>query len=173
MINLLQKSTLLLLLFVQPTLVHALNANFTLKGEIVKSACTLETEKIDVPLGEVDRSVLISKHHSDPVDFSIRLTDCDPELKQSVLLYFSAEMDPNNPNKIKPTGKTTAKNIAIAVKYEGNYIQINESIPLKLDNIVTSTDVKIPFTAQLETIGDKPVTTGDVEGFLNFTVEYE
>ncbi|CAB3759668.1 fimbrial protein [Burkholderia puraquae] len=144
--------------------------NFT--GEIVAGACGIDAGSVNqtVQLGKVPTNVFKKAgDKSTPVDFEIKLTDCDTSISKQAKFTFTGTSNATQPKLLATIGSAT--NVGIRLQSSsGEYLDngVEQAAPTLLSN--GNNVVKFAASYEATAAG---VTPGTADSVANFTVRYE
>ncbi|MEX6315749.1 type 1 fimbrial major subunit FimA [Providencia manganoxydans] len=161
--------------FAATTIVNGGTVHF--KGELVNAACAVDANSVEqtVPLGQFRTAKLAQAGDtSSPVNFSIKLNDCDTTIATSAKVAFKGVAA----NAANPTVLAVAGSAAGSATNVGIQILDSKSVPLGLDgatfgSAITLTDGNnvLPFQARYYALG--ATTAGIANADATFAVQYE
>ncbi|WP_437887518.1 fimbrial protein [Phytobacter sp. V91] len=141
----------------------------TFTGKVITTACALSssstTQSID--MGEVGSLNLAEAGTtlSTGKDFTIELTDCDPEVYDQVKVTFSGEGDITDPTSLA----TSLNNLAIRI-FDSQGTQVNLGEPSSATTLNSGNNT-LKFNAKFHTpLGG--VSAGDVNAVATYTLTY-
>ncbi len=143
----------------------------TLKGTVIEQACTVDPsdENKMVELGEWStRKISSPGGHSEPVDFTIKLTGCSAG---GVTLTFTGETDTNDNSLLALNNESTASGVAVEIMDSAHQrLPLNEeSKPVDVDD---NGNVRLNFSARYISTSDR-VTAGTANADSLFTLSYD
>lgn len=139
-------------------------------GILVAEPCQLATDSEDqtVDFGSIAARQFINSDTTVPKPFSLRLTDCDLSIGQSVIFTFTGEEDTGQPGLFAVAGE--AKGIAILLMDDdGNNIQPGKAMSAR--SLVDADNV-FAFQAAVSGPEFSAVSAGDFTSTVMFSLEY-
>lgn len=160
---------LVLALAVMPPAYADTDVNFS--GTLVADPCELHMDSEDqiVDFRNVPSKTFIKYHRSERERFSIRLTECDLSLGETVTVTFKGAEDTAQPGLFAVTG--TAAGIAIAVE-DAAGTPVLPNVAMRPATL-TSGDTILDFQAFISAPDHSQVREGDFECVTYFLLEYD
>jgi type 1 fimbria pilin len=158
----------LLALLLHPVLRADTDIHFS--GILVAEPCQLATDSQDqsVDFGSIAARQFINNDQTVPTSFSLRLTDCDLSIGQSVIFTFSGDEDAMQPGLFAVAGE--AKGIAILLMdEEGNKVQPGKAMSARA---LTDAESVFAFQAAVSAPEFSAVSAGDFTSTVMFSLEY-
>ena len=141
-------------------------------GSIIDAPCSIDPSSVDqtVPMGQVSNVALKNGGKSEPVDFNIKLTQCDTTTLSGVTVVFSGSPSTGNPDLLGITGSASGASIAL-IDGSGAPIKLGEATAAR--PIVDGSN-ELDFAAFLQGDGaSAAVVPGSFTSVANFTLSYE
>lgn len=141
-------------------------------GSIIDAPCSIDSTSVDqtVELGEVALHVLANNGKSKPVEFPIKLVDCDSSTASSVTATFSGTPSTANADLLAIVG--TAEGAAIGLTNEGG-----TALPLGTASSPTTiggSTATMLFAAYLQGTGASgTIVPGEFTSIATFTLAYQ
>lgn len=159
------------------------SGKITFTGTIINAPCAIEPDDIDkqVALGEVPASYINTNGHSDAVDSSLHLTNCDlpnsdngsgvPISKVDVT-FSSDSVTTEDSSLLSNTFASGAQNVGVRLldKSSAN-ITLGTATPIEL--ISNSATQTLPFMAYMQKVGTTDVTVGAVAATATYKLTYK
>ena len=121
-------------------------------------------------MGQVSNVTLKNGGKSEPVDFNIKLTQCDTTTLSGVTVVFSGSPSTGNPDLLGITGSASGASIAL-IDGSGAPIKLGEATAAR--PIVDGSN-ELDFAAFLQGDGaSAAVVPGSFTSVANFTLSYE
>lgn len=141
-------------------------------GSIIDAPCSIDPSSVDqtIPMGQVSNTALKNGGKSEPVDFSIKLTQCDTSTLKDVSVVFSGSPSTSDSSLLGITGSASGASIAL-IDGSGAPIVLGE--PTVARPIVDGGN-ELDFAAFLQ--GDAAsgaVVPGSFTSVANFTLSYD
>lgn len=162
------------------------SGKITFTGDVIAAPCAIKAEDVDkqVDLGEVPASYINSKGHSDAVDSSIHLVDCDlpssdngqgsPITKVDVT-FTSSAVTTEGESLLSNTMTGGATGVGVRLlDGEGQNITLGTAKEIAL--VQASSEQTLPFQAYMELVdGTKatPATPGAVNANATYVLSYK
>lgn len=162
------------------------SGKITFTGDIISAPCAIKAEDVDkqVDLGEVPASYINSQGHSDAVDSSIHLVDCDlpnsdngqgsPITKVDVT-FTSTAVTTVGESLLANTMADGATGVGVRLlDGDGNNIILGTEKELTL--IQASSEQTLPFQAYMELVDSSkatPATPGAVNANATYVLSYK
>lgn len=158
----------------------------TFTGDVISAPCAIQADDVDkqVNLGEVPASYLNTQGHSDPVDSSIHLVNCDlpnsdngnGDIVTKVDVTFtSSAITTEGEDLLSNTLADSATGVGVRLlDAEGKNITLGSAKELTL--VEASTDQTLEFKAQMELVdasGANPATPGAVSSNATYVLSYK
>lgn len=183
------KKTLLALALTALTSGYALadvdggGGKITFTGLVISAPCSIQADDVDkqVNLGEVPASYINANSHSDAVDSSLHLINCDlpnsdngnaQKVTKVDVTFSSGSVDPSDTSLLTNTFASGATNVGVRI-LDKNSSNITLGAAQTLDLIASSQTQILPFKAWMEKIGSSDVTPGGVTATANYTLTYK
>ncbi|MEO3990218.1 fimbrial protein [Pseudocitrobacter cyperus] len=155
----------------------------TFSGLIINAPCSIQADDVDkqVNLGEVPASYINANTHSDAVDSSLHLINCDlpnsdngdgDTVSKVDVTFSSGSVEPTDSNLMTNTYASGANNVGIRL-LDKNSANITLGAAHTVDLITTSATQILPFKAWMEKTGSADVTPGGVTATANYTLIYK
>lgn len=162
-------SLILLALAAMPGAYADTDVNFS--GTLVADPCELHVDSEDqiVDFRNVPSKTFITSARSERERFSLRLTECDLSLGETVKVTFMGTEDASQPGLFAVTG--TAAGIAIAVE-EADGTPVLPNVPMR-PAALTAGDTTLNFQAFISAPVHSQVQDGDFECVTTFLLEYD
>ena len=183
------KKTLLALLLSALTSGYALadvdggGGKITFTGLVISAPCAIQADDVDkqVNLGEVPASYINANIHSEAVDSSLHLINCDlpnsdngsgVNVTKVDVTFSSGSVEPSDTSLLTNTFASGATNVGIRL-LDKNSSNITLGTAQSLDLIASSQTQILPFKAWMEKVGAADVTPGGVTATANYTLTYK
>lgn len=140
-------------------------------GTLVADPCEVHIDSEDqiVDFRNIPSKTFIEYHRSEPERFSIRLTECDLSLGETVKVTFVGAEDGRQTGLFAVTG--TAQGLAIAIEDEGGS-PVLPNVPLR-PAALTAGDTYLNFRAFVSAPVHSQLQDGDFECVTTFLLEYD
>lgn len=168
--------SLLITVMVSPPGSYA-NGNIKITGRYISSACTLMpgSENIDVEFGTIIDKYLYRNVKSSPESFVISLTDCKPEVADSVKIQFTGTENTALPGYLAINSEGGASGIGIAIlDNEKKLLPINTAFS---EHKIENTEMDIKFytfiEAEPEAIKHHNIGRGEFIASATFMLSYD
>lgn len=142
-------------------------------GSIIDAPCSIDPSSVDqtIPMGQVSNVALQDGGRSEPVDFSIKLTQCDTSTLDGVTVVFSGSPSTGNADLLGITGSASGASIALI---DGSGAPIALGTATKARPIVDGSN-ELDFAAFLQgdTGASATIVPGSFTSVANFTLSYE
>ncbi|MFJ3458581.1 fimbrial protein [Scandinavium goeteborgense] len=141
-------------------------------GSIIDAPCSIDPSSVDqtIPMGQVSNVALKDGGRSEPVDFNIKLTQCDTTTLKGVSVTFSGSPSTGNPDLLGITGSASGASIAL-IDGSGAPIVLGEATSVR--PIVDGSN-ELDFAAFLQGDGaSATIVPGSFTSVANFTLSYE
>lgn len=146
-------------------------------GTITALACSVKPggDRIAVDFGEIATQELYGAGRSAPKNFTIELTDCNPEIFRTVSVTFSGTEDPALPGYVALSSGSQASGIGIGISEEdGTPVRLNQS---SSGQDITKGDMSLQFQAWVEAEPDakknKTLSYGNFSASGTWTLNYQ
>lgn len=142
-------------------------------GTVVNRPCNIEPQSADqvVEMDSVIVKTLYRNGHSNPVPFSIKLTDCKTAVYQSVT--FSGTEDHELPGKLAINNGTNGAAIAL-FDHKGADIDLNQATSaVALQGGTTILNFTAYVQGHPSAIQNKTITEGEFSSVANFVLAYQ
>lgn len=153
------------------------NGKIHITGRYISSACTLMpgSENIDVEFGTIIDKYLYRNIKSPFESFVISLTDCKPEVAQSVKIYFNGPENNILPGYLAVNEDGGVKGIGIGIMdNKKQLLPINTAFS---EHDIQDTDMNIQFYTQVrgepDAIEKKLIGRGEFTASATFMLSYD
>ncbi len=153
------------------------NGKVKIKGRYISSACTLMpgSENINVEFGTIIDKYLYRNVKSPFESFVISLTDCKPEVADSVKIQFNGPESTALPGYLAINGDGGASGIGIAIlDNEKQLLPVNTAMS---EHKIENTDMEIRFytfiEAEPEAIKNNSIGRGEFIASATFMLSYD
>ncbi|KMV68728.1 fimbrial protein [bacteria symbiont BFo1 of Frankliniella occidentalis] len=149
------------------------------KGVVVAIPCSIapESESAPVDFGKISTRDLYHSEKSEPIAFTLKLQDCNPQLASTVTVTFSGSENPNLKDHlaIKPSTSNGASGIGIGLLEEDNTpIQLGvATLPVTLKSGMMQLNFKAFVAAEPEALSKETLTTGPFTATANYILNYQ
>ncbi|TBM21018.1 fimbrial protein [Hafnia paralvei] len=161
--------------FAETTPVSVAGGTINFKGKVVNAACAVDgSGDQDVSLGQVKQTDLAATGDtSAPVEFSIKLVDCDSSVMKSASFGFSGVTDSADPTALANiTGPGAATYVGVILKdATGATVPLDGTFDAGSKITLQDGENSAAFTAAM--IASGKATPGDVTATVNFNIQYE
>lgn len=155
----------------------------TFTGSVINAPCAIEPDDIDkqVMLGEVPASYINTNGHSDAVDSSLHLINCDLPNSDNgsgvvvtkVDVTFSSDsVTTDDSSLLSNTFAGGANNVGVRL-LDSSSTAITLGTAKTVDLIPDSSTQILPFKAYMEKIGTSDVTVGAVAATATYKLTYK
>lgn len=158
-----------------PAIATAADKEIDFFGTVVNRPCNIEPQSADqvVEMDTVIVKTLYRYGHSNPVPFSIKLTDCKTAVYQSVNVTFSGTEDPELPGKLAINNGTNGAAIAL-FDGKGTDIDLNQATSaVALQDGATVLNFTAYVQGHPSAIQNKTITEGEFSSVANFVLAYQ
>lgn len=153
------------------------NGKIKITGRYISSACTLmpESENIDVEFGAIIDKYLYRNVKSPFESFVIKLTDCKPEVADSVKIQFNGPENTVLPGYLAINGTGGASGIGVGIlDSEKQLLPVNTAIA---EHKIENTDLEIRFYTFIEVepdaIKNNSIGRGEFTAVATFMLSYD
>ncbi|EMN0396657.1 fimbrial protein [Citrobacter freundii] len=159
------------------------SGKITFTGTIINAPCAIQAEDIDkqVQLGEVPASYINTNGHSDAVDSSLHLINCDlpnsdngsgvPISKVDVT-FNSDSVTTEDSSLLSNTFAGGAQNVGVRL-LDSSSTNITLGTAKTIDLITDSKTQILPFMAYMQKVGTTDVTVGAVAATATYKLTYK
>lgn len=164
------------------------SGKITFTGDVISAPCAIKAEDVDkqVDLGEVPASYINSKGHSDAVDASIHLVDCDlpnsdngegtqTKVTKVDVTFTSTAVTTEGQNLLSNTMTGGATGVGVRLlDGEGQNITLGTAKTVTL--VEASSEQTLPFQAYMELVDSTkatPATPGAVASNATYVLSYK
>ncbi|EAS1760768.1 fimbrial protein [Salmonella enterica] len=162
------------------------SGKITFTGDVIAAPCAIKAEDVDkqVDLGEVPASYINSQGHSDAVDSSIHLVDCDlpnsdngqgSTITKVDVTFTSSAVTTEGESLLSNTMTGGATGVGVRL-LDGTGQNITLSTPKEITLVQASSEQTLPFQAYMELVdGTKatPATPGAVASNATYVLSYK
>ncbi|WP_336222351.1 fimbrial protein [Citrobacter amalonaticus] len=152
---------------------HASDGTVKFTGNIVDTACTVDTASKDqtVPLGDVASSSFSAAGNTSTAQkFDIKLTNCPAG---TVAAVFGGNSDPANTDLLKLDSGMTATGVAVRINNadDGSQVKVNDTSSAKRVTVAADGSATLSYVGQYQSTSAS-VTAGTADATSQFTVLY-
>ena len=155
----------------------------TFTGTIINAPCSIQADDIDkqVVLGEVPASYINTNGHSDAVDSSLHLVNCDlqnsdngneAKVTKVDVTFSSDSVTSEDANLLSNTYASGATNVGVRL-LDANSANITLNTAQTITLVPDATSQILPFKAYMEKVGTNTVGVGNVLATANYTLTYK
>lgn len=145
------------------------------RGTVVNAGCAVDTNSIEqeVPMGQIRVDAFTGVGSwTDPVGFTLTLTDCDTSVSQSAGVAFQGPADIHDPLVFTiANGPGSAIGVGLGIYDEQSNLIVPNSAPRAYKTLIDGTNV-LHFIAKYRATEQQPIA-GDASVTANFIVLYQ
>lgn len=159
------------------------SGKITFTGTVINAPCAIQPDDIDkqVELGEVPASYINTNGHSDAVDSSLHLINCnlpnsnngsDVPVSKVEVTFNSDSVTTEDTSLLSNTFASGAQNVGVRL-LDKSSTNITLGTAKSIDLISTSATQILPFMAYMQKIGSTDVTVGAVAATATYRLTYK
>ncbi|WP_370608133.1 fimbrial protein [Citrobacter meridianamericanus] len=159
------------------------SGKITFTGTVINAPCAIQPDDIDkqVELGEVPASYINTNGHSDAVDSSLHLINCnlpnsnngsDVPVSKVEVTFNSDSVTTEDTSLLSNTFASGAQNVGVRL-LDKSSTNITLGTAKSIDLTSTSATQILPFMAYMQKIGSTDVTVGAVAATATYRLTYK
>lgn len=162
------------------------SGKITFTGDVISAPCAIKAEDVDkqVDLGEVPANYINSRGHSDAVDSSIHLVDCDlpnsdngsgDSITKVDVTFTSSAVTTEGADLLSNTMADGATGVGVRL-LDGDGQNITLGTAKEVTLVEASSEQTLPFQAYMELVdgsGANPATPGAVNANATYVLSYK